>query len=67
MDPVSSILDLLLNVEVFLLIFVLVLLKSSVKFVPQNRAWLIERFGKYHSTKEAWLKLYCAIYRPNCR
>ena len=55
MDPVSSILDLLLNVEVFLLIFVLVLLKSSVKFVPQNRAWLIERFGKYHSTKEAGL------------
>ncbi len=55
MDPISSILDLLLNVEVFLLIFVLVLLKSSVKFVPQNRAWLIERFGKYHSTKEAGL------------
>eukprot|EP00038_Savillea_parva_P012347 m.204011 g.204011 ORF g.204011 m.204011 type:complete len:318 (+) comp22354_c0_seq1:20-973(+) len=55
MDPISSILDLLLNVEVFILIFVLVLLKSSVKFVPQNRAWLIERFGKYHSTKEAGL------------
>ena len=23
--------------------------------MPQNRAWLIERFGKYHSTKEAGL------------
>lgn len=55
MDPLSQIFDLLLNVEVFILIFILVLLKSSVKFVPQNRAWLIERFGKYQSTKEAGL------------
>ena len=61
MDPLSQIFDLLLNVEVFILIFILVLLKSSVKFVPQNRAWLIERFGKYQSTKEA-VSLYCAIY-----
>ncbi len=33
----------------------LVILKSSIKFVPQNRAWVIERFGKYQSTKEAGL------------
>jgi len=62
MDPISSILDLLLNVEVFLLIFVLVLLKSSVKFVPQNRAWL-----KIPFNQRSGLKLYCAIYRPYCR
>ncbi|MEO2267584.1 SPFH domain-containing protein [Pseudoalteromonas pernae] len=55
MDPISQILDMLFTVEAFLLIFVLVTLKSSVKFVPQNRAWLIERFGKYQSTKEAGL------------
>ncbi|AUL75541.1 paraslipin [Pseudoalteromonas sp. 13-15] len=55
MDPVSQILDVVFTVEAFLLIFVIVLLKSSVKFVPQNRAWLIERFGKYQSTKEAGL------------
>lgn len=36
-------------------LFVLVVLKKSIIFVPQNRAWLIERFGKYHSTKEAGL------------
>ncbi|TMN71058.1 paraslipin [Pseudoalteromonas sp. S1727] len=55
MDPIAQILNILFTVEAFLLIFVLVLLKSSVKFVPQNRAWLIERFGKYQSTKEAGL------------
>ena len=55
MDPVSQILDVVFTVEAFLLIFVIVLLKNSVKFVPQNRAWLIERFGKYQSTKEAGL------------
>lgn len=55
MDPVTQILDMVFTVEAFLLIFVIVLLKSSVKFVPQNRAWLIERFGKYQSTKEAGL------------
>ncbi len=55
MDPIAQIINMVFTVEAFLLIFVLVLLKSSVKFVPQNRAWLIERFGKYQSTKEAGL------------
>ncbi|MCC2617683.1 paraslipin [Aestuariibacter halophilus] len=47
--------DYVLTVEAFLLVFVLVLLKASIKFVPQNRAFLIERFGRYQSTKEAGL------------
>lgn len=45
----------LLTFEVALLVFVLVLLKSSILFVPQNRAFIIERFGKFQSTKEAGL------------
>lgn len=49
------ILDYLLSVQVVILIFVVVLLKISIKFVPQNRAFIIERFGKYQSTKEAGL------------
>lgn len=52
MDLVS---EYLLNVQTFLLIFIVILLKVSIKFVPQNRAYLIERFGKYQSTKEAGL------------
>ncbi|KXJ62069.1 MAG: stomatin 2 [Alteromonas sp. Nap_26] len=45
----------LISPQVFLLILVIVVLKVSIKFVPQNRAYLIERFGKYQSTKEAGL------------
>ncbi|WP_394180232.1 SPFH domain-containing protein [Marinomonas posidonica] len=45
----------LLSVQVLVLILAVFLLKSSIKFVPQNRAFLIERFGKYQSTKEAGL------------
>lgn len=45
----------LLTVQTLLLVFVVVLLKNSIKFVPQNRAFVIERFGKYQSSKEAGL------------
>ena len=48
-------LDYILTPQLFILIFVVILLKSSIKFVPQNRAYLVERFGKYQSTKEAGL------------
>jgi regulator of protease activity HflC (stomatin/prohibitin superfamily) len=41
--------------QIVIVIFVLFLLKSSIKFVPQNRAYVIERFGKFQSTKEAGL------------
>lgn len=44
-----------LSVQTLVLILVIVLLKTSIKFVPQNQAYVIERFGKYQSTKEAGL------------
>ncbi|MEP4889292.1 MAG: slipin family protein [Aliiglaciecola sp.] len=47
--------DYIFTVQTALLIFVIVLIKSSIKFVPQNRAFLVERFGKFQSTKEAGL------------
>lgn len=43
----------LFTVEAALLVFVLVLLKNSIKVVPQNQAFVIERFGKYNRTIEA--------------
>ncbi|AOT10417.1 SPFH domain-containing protein [Pseudoalteromonas luteoviolacea] len=55
MDPITMILNFLFTIEAVLLIFVIFILKGSIKFVPQNRAWVIERFGKYQSTKEAGL------------
>ncbi|WP_028293142.1 SPFH domain-containing protein [Oceanobacter kriegii] len=51
----DQILSMVLSVQFVALVFVIVLLRSSIKFVPQNRAWLIERFGKYNATKEAGL------------
>lgn len=47
--------DYVLTAQVFFLVLIIVLLKASIIFVPQNRAFLIERFGKYQSTKEAGL------------
>ncbi len=51
----ESLLSFIFSVEFITLVFVIVVLKSGIKFVPQNRAWIVERFGKYHSTKEAGL------------
>lgn len=48
-------LDYILTAQSLILVFVVVLLKTSIKFVPQNRAYVIERFGKYQSSKEAGL------------
>jgi regulator of protease activity HflC (stomatin/prohibitin superfamily) len=48
-------LDYLFTAQTLILVFVVVLLKTSIKFVPQNRAYVIERFGKYQSSKEAGL------------
>jgi len=45
----------LLTMQTLVLVLIVIGLKSSIKFVPQNRAFVIERFGKYQSTKEAGL------------
>lgn len=51
----EQILDKVLSVEILVVVLVLAALKFTVKFVPQNRAYIIERFGKFQSTKEAGL------------
>ncbi|MFT4806868.1 MAG: regulator of protease activity HflC (stomatin/prohibitin superfamily) [Glaciecola sp.] len=48
-------LDYIFTAQTFILVFVVVLLKTSIKFVPQNRAYVIERFGKFQSSREAGL------------
>ncbi|MGB1298683.1 MAG: SPFH domain-containing protein [Psychrobium sp.] len=49
------ILEYILTVQFFVLVLVVIILKSSIIFVPQNRAFMIERFGKYRATCEAGL------------
>ena len=48
-------LDLIFNFWVGFAILAIILVKSSIKFVPQNRAYVVERFGKYNTTMVAGL------------
>ena len=52
---VTDLLGFFFNVWVLLSIVGLVVLKQSVRFVPQNTALVVERFGKYRTTMEAGL------------
>ena len=51
----TDLFDLVFNFWVGFAVLTIVLVKSSIKFVPQNRAFVVERFGKYNKTMEAGL------------
>lgn len=51
----TDIFDLIFNFWVGFAVLSIVLVKASIKFVPQNRAYVVERFGKYNKTMEAGL------------
>ena len=51
----QDLLGLFFNFGVGFAILVVVLAKQSIKFVPQNRAYVVERFGKYNKSMEAGL------------
>ncbi|MBQ4830589.1 paraslipin [Alteromonas sp. MMG017] len=51
----ETLLGYVFSYQVILLVLIVIGLKSSIKFVPQNRAYIIERFGKYNTTLEAGL------------
>ena len=44
-----------------LAVVILIILNSSVKFVPQNSAYVVERFGKFRTTLTAGLKFVFPI------
>ncbi|MCW8854449.1 MAG: paraslipin [Gammaproteobacteria bacterium] len=54
---IEELLGLVFSFWTGLAVLIIVLLKSSVKFVPQNRAYVVERFGKYNTTMEAGLNM----------
>ena len=58
----ETMMSMLFSVQFFFVVGVLVLLSRGIKVVPQNEAWLIERFGKYHSTKEAGLNFIIPFF-----
>ncbi|MBL6999004.1 MAG: paraslipin [Gammaproteobacteria bacterium] len=47
--------EILFNFWVGFAILAIILVKTSVRFVPQNRAYVVERFGKYNKTMLAGL------------
>jgi regulator of protease activity HflC (stomatin/prohibitin superfamily) len=51
----EELLGIVLNFWTGLAVLIIILVKSSVKFVPQNRAFVVERFGKYNKTMVAGL------------
>ncbi len=48
-------LDFITSFWIGLAVLTFVMVKSSIKFVPQNRALVVERFGKYNKTMTAGL------------
>ncbi|MGY9010404.1 MAG: SPFH domain-containing protein, partial [Rhodobacterales bacterium] len=54
MDTIT-ILTTIFSVPVVLFILVIVILQRAIKFVPQNRAYVIQRFGKFKEVQEAGL------------
>lgn len=53
----NELLDFALSFWVGLAILIVILVKQSVKFVPQNMAYVVERFGKYNATMIAGLNI----------
>jgi regulator of protease activity HflC (stomatin/prohibitin superfamily) len=53
--PLTDLFDFIFNFWVGFAILVIILVKQSIKFVPQNRAYVVERFGKYNTSMEAGL------------
>ena len=52
--------------EVALVLFVIavIFVVRSIKVVPQQNAWVVERLGKYHATLTPGLELPGALRRP---
>ena len=54
---IDELLAVIFNFWTGLAVLIIILVKSSIKFVPQNRAFVVERFGKYNKTMVAGLNL----------
>ena len=58
----QDLLSLIFNFWVGFAILAIVLAKSSIKFVPQNRAYVVERFGKYNKSMVAGLNFLLPFF-----
>lgn len=58
----QDLLNLIFNFWVGFAVLAIVLAKTSIKFVPQNRAYVVERFGKYNKTMLAGLNFLLPFF-----
>lgn len=58
---IEELLDIIFSFWAALAILIVIVVKSSVKFVPQNRAYVVERFGKYNKSMVAGLNILFPI------
>ena len=54
---IEQLLNVIFSFWTALAVLIIIVLKSSIKFVPQNRAYVVERFGKYNKTMVAGLNI----------
>jgi regulator of protease activity HflC (stomatin/prohibitin superfamily) len=54
---IEELLGLIFNFWTGLAVLSVIIIKTSVRFVPQNMAFVVERFGKYNKTMEAGLNV----------
>lgn len=54
---IEQLLNVIFSFWTALAVLIVIVLKSSIKFVPQNRAYVVERFGKYNKTMVAGLNI----------
>jgi len=52
---IEEILGLIFNFWIGLALLIFIFIKTSIKFVPQNRGYIVERFGKFNKTMKAGL------------
>ena len=55
MDELINLIFYMVQPTIWLFLLVVIFLWKAVKFVPQNRTFLIERFGKFRTVQEAGL------------
>ncbi|UTA46955.1 paraslipin [Simiduia sp. 21SJ11W-1] len=58
----EELLNIIFNFWTGLAVLVFFVLKSAIKFVPQNHAYVVERFGRYHKTMVAGLNWLVPIF-----
>ena len=62
MEYLEPTMDVIFSFWLVSTILIIILIKKAVVFVPQNTAYIVERFGKYNKTMEAGLNMLIPFF-----